>query len=428
VGARDLPPITGDYDADRSRCAEVWTAAPPSRSPDDPARRLRVAFLRTHAGRLYDELTAGRTRQVRLEQLAYAAADEAPGLVPTREQVAPDAGRPLAEKAGVEIDQGVLVAHLLDDPAAGTHLCQTMLRATPAAAARLPDLEREGRLELAGATIERQGSASIVTLRNPRFLNAEDATTLEETEVAVDLALLDPATTTGVLRGGPVEHPRYGGERVLGSGINLTELYRGRIPFLWYLTRDLGYVSKLLRGVATDDTPDDRPAPGSVEKLWIAVVDRYAIGGHCQLLLAVDHTIAGDDAYLTLPARKEGIIPGAANLRLPRFVGDRLARQAILSGLRFVCDSAEGRLICDEVVPATALDDAVAARLAALGDSGLVSAVGNRRSFRVHQEPLDTFRRYMALYTYEQVFCHFSDALIANLERFWDARARAGRL
>jgi hypothetical protein len=52
VGARDLPPITGDYDADRSRCAEVWTAAPPSRSPDDPARRLRVAFLRTHAGRL----------------------------------------------------------------------------------------------------------------------------------------------------------------------------------------------------------------------------------------------------------------------------------------------------------------------------------------------------------------------------------------
>ena len=81
MSARDLPPITGDYDTDRSRCAEVWTAARPSRSPDDPARRLRVAFLRTHAGRLYDELTAGRTRQVRLEQLAYAAADEAPGPV-----------------------------------------------------------------------------------------------------------------------------------------------------------------------------------------------------------------------------------------------------------------------------------------------------------------------------------------------------------
>ena len=36
-----------------------------------------------------------------------------------------------------------------------------------------------------------------------------------------------------------------------------------------------------------------------------------------------------DDAYMTLPARKEGIIPGFANLRLPRFTGDRIARQAI---------------------------------------------------------------------------------------------------
>ena len=31
---------------------------------------------------------------------------------------------------------------------------------------------------------------------------------------------------------------------------------------------------------------------------------------------------------MTLPARKEGIIPGVANLRLPRFIGDRIARQA----------------------------------------------------------------------------------------------------
>ena len=38
---------------------------------------------------------------------------------------------------------------------------------------------------------------------------------------------------------------------------------------------------------------------------------------------------------MTLPARKEGIIPGAANLRLTRFVGARAARQAIMMGRRF---------------------------------------------------------------------------------------------
>ena len=43
---------------------------------------------------------------------------------------------------------------------------------------------------------------------------------------------------------------------------------------------------------------------------------------------------------------------------------------------------------------------------------------------RVAVEPLDVFRGYMALYAREQAFCHFSPALIANLERHWDARTR----
>jgi thioesterase DpgC len=57
--------------------------------------------------------------------------------------------------------------------------------------------------------------------------------------------------------------------------------------------------------------------------------------------------------------------------------------------------------------------------------SGVVSAAGNRRAIRVSQEPLDTFRRYMAVYAREQAYCHFSPALIANLERNWNAHRRA---
>ena len=53
---------------------------------------------------------------------------------------------------------------------------------------------------------------------------------------------------------------------------------------------------------------------------------------------------------LYLPARKEGIIPGASNLRLPRFVGDRAARQAILSGREWVAGEPDAALLCDEVV------------------------------------------------------------------------------
>jgi thioesterase DpgC len=134
--------------------------------------------------------------------------------------------------------------------------------------------------------------------------------------------------------------------------------------------------------------------------------------------------IAESDAYLTLPARKEGIIPGAANLRLPRFVGDRIARQAILGERRIDCDSPEGRLICDEIVPHGTMDAAIERAVGALTGSGVVSAAGNRRAIRIAQEPLDMFRNYMAVYAREQAFCHFSPALVANLERYWNAQNR----
>jgi thioesterase DpgC len=194
---------------------------------------------------------------------------------------------------------------------------------------------------------------------------------------------------------------------------------------LWYLQRDLGFVHKLFRGVATPDTvPDDVNGAGR-EKPWIAAVEGFAIGGHCQILLTMDYVLAADDAFMTLPARKEGIIPGAANLRLPRFTGDRLARQLIQAERRLPCDSAEGRLICDEIIPAGEMDAAIERTVAMLTSAGSVGAIGNRRSFRVAVEPLDLFRRYFAVYAREQALCHFSPALIHNLEQNWGAGSRA---
>jgi thioesterase DpgC len=220
-----------------------------------------------------------------------------------------------------------------------------------------------------------------------------------------------------------VEHPKYAGRRLFGAGINLTHLYQGKIRFLWYLLRDFGFVNKFYRGVAIEDRS---PEETSREKLWIAAVEGFAIGGHCQILLTMDYTIATEDAYLTLPARKEGIIPGAANLRLPRFVGDRITRRAILAELRIDCASAEGNMICDEIVPANGMDAAIEHIVDRLTGSGVVSAAGNRRAIRAGEEPLDTFRRYMAVYAREQADCHLSPALIANLEKNWNAASRRG--
>jgi thioesterase DpgC len=395
-------------------------------SDDLSTREGRTDFLRRNAATVYDAITDHGTKFVRVEELVYRAAELYPGLAPTRAEVAAEAAKLQRDKQGLEIDQGILLSHILADARAGTHLCHAMLLPRPESAEALARFERDGVLDLGAAWLTRRGRAVLVEHCNPRYLNAEDQATIDATEIAVDVATLDRNSDIAVLRGGPLDHPKYRGRRTFGSGINLTHIYQGRIPLAWFLQRELGWVHKIFRGVATPELVPDDVHGYAVEKPWLAAVEGFAIGGHCQALLAMDYIVAAADAYMTLPARKEGIIPGASNMRLIRFVGDRIARQLIQYERRLDCDTPEGRLICDEVVPAAEMDAAIDRAVEGLTDSGAVGAIGNRRAFRVAEEPLDLFRRYCAVYAREQAFCHFSPALIANLERYWDAQNRKG--
>jgi len=369
----------------------------------------------------YDTLTGGLSRPVRVDELCRLAAERFPGMLPGAAELAAEAQLPQRDKKGLEKAQGRFLGAVLSDARAGTHLCRSMLLPREDSKEHLAQFEAKGELELDGARLSRQGKAVILTMRNPRYLNAEDETTLDGMEIAVDVALLDAKSALCVLRGDTVTHTKHAGKRVFGAGINLTHLYQGKIRYLWYLIRDLGFVNKFYRGLAL---PGVHPDENCIEKPWVAAVESFAIGGHCQILLTMDYVLAAQDAYMTLPARKEGIIPGAANLRLPRFVGPRVARQAILAGRRLDCASPEGSRICDEIVPAAEMDQAIERLIALLTDSGVVSAAGNRRALRSGEEPLDQFRRYMAVYAREQAVCHFSPALIANLEKHWDAANR----
>ena len=81
---------------------------------------------------------------------------------------------------------------------------------------------------------------------------------------------------------------------------------------MWYLIREMGAVHKIYRGIYAKSNKFKIFFP-SKEKIWIGALETFAIGGGCQFLLTLDHIIADKKAYMTLPARKEGIIPGAAN-------------------------------------------------------------------------------------------------------------------
>lgn len=386
-------------------------------------------FFRAYRAPIYDALTAQRTRALRLDELAAAGAGLLPGILPSQAELAAESAQLQANKDGLEIHQGLFFGQLLSDRDIGRHMCMAMLLPTAAAHARLAEFQSRGSLDLGAVLLEAKGDAGYLYFRHPRYLNAEDDDTLGAQELACDLILLHPGLRMGVLRGAPVDHPKYKGRRIFSAGINLTRIYQGKQSYLFYLTRDMGLLNKMFRGLAAADAAGalelhpEEPEQ-TLEKPWVAVVDGFAIGGGCQLLLVMDYVLAESGAYFSLPARKEGIIPGCANLRLPRFMGERMAREAIMFDKTFRVDDADARTLVSEVHPRERLDAAVQACIANALGSGMVSAGGNRKAIRVQSEPLDTFRAYVATYAYEQAFCHTSEQLVHNLERYWNAKER----
>nr|WP_308812196.1 (3,5-dihydroxyphenyl)acetyl-CoA 1,2-dioxygenase DpgC [Streptomyces sp. A244] len=411
-----------------ARADEVIAALPePARRSSDQraaaeaaraeARELRAAFLGVHADAVYDELTGGRTRYLRVAELADGAAAAFPGLVPTPERLATERSRPQAEKEGDEIDQGLFFRAVLRSPAAGAHLLDAMLRPTPRALGLLPEFLRTGTADLGSVRLERTEGAARLTMCRDDCLNAEDDQQIDDMETAVDLALLDPAVEVCLLRGGEMTHPRYRGRRVFSAGVNLKTLHGGGISLVdFLLRRELGYIHKILRGVLTGNAPGGLPA--TVEKPWVAAVDTFAIGGGAQILLVFDCVLAASDAYFSLPAAKEGIIPGASNFRLSRAVGPRLARQLILGGRRLRASEPEARLVFDEVQETEALDEAVEAALRRLRGSAVLA---NRRMLNLAEESRIEFQSYMADFALQQSFRLYSPDVIDKVGRFADS-------
>jgi thioesterase DpgC len=387
-------------------------------------RLKREAQLRSEIESIYEALTDGLHRWLRVDELVAAAAEHRLGLVPTASEMEAERRLTQRDKQGLEIDQGIFLAQVLAHPRCGAHLVHAMAQPKQEALEALTAFRRSGAYDLGPVRVDRRGPTGVVTLQNHAFLNSEDEPWAAALETAVDLVLLDDSIELGILRGAPATHRKYAGRRVFSAGVNLTHLYWGRIGLIGYmLDKELGAIAKLYRG--HDLAPfDHRDLEVRREKPWIAAVESFAIGGGCQLLLVVDHIVAEDQAFFGLPARYEGIIPGLANLRLPRFIGERRTRDAIFFNTRLPAGSEEGRLLADTVVPAAEIDDAVERAAATLLDAGLPSLVANRKMSRVAAEPLDVFRRYMANYAREQALCLYSDALIRNLERNWHAPQR----
>jgi enoyl-CoA hydratase/carnithine racemase len=84
----------------------------------------------------------------------------------------------------------------------------------------------------------------------------------------------------------------------------------------------------------------------------IAAVNGAAYGGGCEIAAAADFVYASTDARFALTEVTLGIMPGAGGTQnLARAVGERRAKELILSGLPFSAVEAEAWGLVNRVVP-----------------------------------------------------------------------------
>src|SRR5258707_7907864 len=172
--ARTSPARTTELTSDKAGFGHFWQRSgellarlppKPKRNAEETAaaaeilelaRDSRTQFMRAHARGIYETLTSGRSKFVRVDELCVRAAKEYPGLVPDAKALERDAVLPQGDKDGLEADQGIFLSQLLSDPVAGSHLCHAMLLPRADSQELLPDFLENGKIELDGARLERK--------------------------------------------------------------------------------------------------------------------------------------------------------------------------------------------------------------------------------------------------------------------------------
>lgn len=169
---------------------------------------------------------------------------------------------------------------------------------------------------------------ALVTLDQPKALNALSYALLAELDAALAALDADPGCRAIVITGA--------GERAFAAGADVRELSTETTASL----HEADPFSAVDR-VATLATPT------------IAAVRGFALGGGCELAMACDMLVAGDDARFGQPEVLIGVIPGAGGTqRLARAVGKARAMELVLTGRRIDAAEADRLGLVTKVVPA----------------------------------------------------------------------------
>lgn len=182
-------------------------------------------------------------------------------------------------------------------------------------------------------TVEESADRLVVTLSRPERRNAIDGELVDALHSVC--AQLENEPKMLLLTGGQ--------DGVFAGGADIAELReRGRLEALAAINQ--GLLARILR----------LPMP------TLAAVDGPALGGGAELAYACDLRVCTTRTFFGQPEVRLGIIAGAgATYRLPRLVGEGLAKELLLTGRRVLAEEALAvRLVSTVVEPAELLSAA----------------------------------------------------------------------
>lgn len=177
-------------------------------------------------------------------------------------------------------------------------------------------------------TVEEESPIAILTINRPKALNALNEQVLDDLCAAFyELSMKDDIQVV-IITGS--------GEKAFVAGADITQM----VDF-----SPLQCEAFMKKGQDTFNMIEN------FDKVVIAAVNGFALGGGCELAMACDIRVASKSAKLGQPEVNLGIIPGfGGTQRLPRLVGRGKAKQLTFTADMITGEEAHRIGLVDEVV------------------------------------------------------------------------------
>ena len=167
----------------------------------------------------------------------------------------------------------------------------------------------------------------IVTINNPQSLNVLNSETIRELKITIEALEEDARLRVIIITGGG---------KAFVAGADISEMNEMSAEE----ARNYAMLgARLFQRIET------------INKVTIAAINGYALGGGCELAMACDVRIASESAKFGQPEVGLGIIPGFSGIRrMIDIVGEARAKEFIFSGRMFDAQTAEKIGLVNRVV------------------------------------------------------------------------------